>query len=613
VSQAQLAPDLDTRETTSPRHSTLIAGRQRHPLLIVAVLYCLLGVIPYWHLWNAGQTRFAGIGADVEEYAWFLQWVPSAIIHGHNPLFTDWGNYPFGANGVTNTSLPLLGVLAAPLTFATNVFVSVTAFFMLAFPLSALGGYALCRRFVVWRPAAFIGGLLYGFSPYMAGQGLGHLHLVFVPLPPLILLTFYEIATRSKRNRLWIVAAVLVILQFFISIEVLATTLVVAAIGLIVAFVLFPVEGRARLGPALTSLVKAGVVVAVVLVYPAWYFVSGPAHVSGVIQTTSLYRADLLGPVVPNSMLHAHVSAWTATTDTFAGALSENGSYLGIPLIILLIVGIVVLWRRVPIVRVVALVGLVTFILSLGSQLVVWHHVTPIPLPEALIDHLPLFDNAVTARYSLYVVLCAAVVLAVILDHTRSHYLSLDRPIQTIGWKRIAAWAVPVLLAVAVAVPLIPAWPYTLTTAQVPAYFRSPAVNAVPSGSVAVLYPSPSASNSTSELWQLASGLRFKMPAGHFVVPSPGNPPVLPPFRSTLMTTALIDLENGTPLAETPAMRAKLLTQLNAWNVRSVLVEPTGAKPELVIPYFEWLLGRPANSRQGGIQAWYRSPHGRWY
>jgi hypothetical protein len=536
--------------------------------------------------------------------------VPSAIVHGQNPLFTDWGNYPFGANGVTNISLPALGILASPLTFATDAFTSVTVLFILAFPLSALGGYALCRRFTTWRPTAFVGGLLYGFSPYMVGQGLGHLNLVFVPLPPLILLTFYEIATRRKRNRLWIVAAALMIFQFFISIEVLATTLIVGTIGLIIACILFPAEARERLGLVLTSLAKAGLVGALVLAYPAWYFVSGPAHVSGVIQTTSLYRADLLGSVVPDSMLHLNVPPWTATTDTFAGALSENGSYLGIPLIIVLVVGIISLWRRIPIVRVVALVGLASFILSLGPQLVVWHHVMPIPLPEALIDHLPLFDNAITTRYSLYVALSAAVVSAIILDRVHVHYLAVDR--SPAGRTRIAAWSVPALLAVAVAVPLIPAWPYTLTTDQVPAYFNSTAVNAVPTGSVAVLYPSPSASGSTSELWQLASGLRFKTPAGHFVVPSPGNPPILPPFHSTLTTTALIDLENGVPLAETPAIRSGILAQLDSWNVRSVLVEPTGVKPELVIPYFEWLLGRPPNSREGGIQAWYRSSHGHW-
>jgi hypothetical protein len=610
VTQAQLASDRTEAAVGTHRPTERLANRRSHPFLLVTVLYGALGAIPYWHLWNGGQTRFAGIGADVEEYAWFLQWVPSAVIHGHNPLFTDWGNYPFGANGVTNTSLPALGILASPLTFATDAFTSVTVLFILAFPLSALSAYALCRRFTTWRPAAFVGGLLYGFSPYMVGQGLGHLHLVFVPLPPLILLTFYEIATRRKRNRLWVAATALVILQFFISIEVLATTLVVAAIGLIIACILFRAEARARFGLVLTSLAKAGGVVAVVVAYPAWYFVAGPAHVSGLIQTTSLYRADLLGSIVPNSMMHLNVHSWTATTDTFAGALSENGSYLGFPLIVVLVVGILFLWRRLPIVRVIALVGLVTFVLSLGSQLVVWHHVTPIPLPEALIDHLPLFDNAVTTRYSLYVVLSAAVVLAIILDRVHAHYLAMDR--SPVGWTQFAAWVAPTLMAVAVAVPLIPAWPYSLTTDQVPAYFNSPGVDSIPTGSVAVLYPSPSASGSTSELWQLASGLRFKTPAGHFVVPSPGNPPILPPFHSTLTTTALIDLENGLPLAETPAIRARILAQLDSWRVRSVLVQPTGVKPELVIPYFEWLLGRPPDSRQGGIQAWYLPSHGHW-
>jgi hypothetical protein len=612
VPQAQLTPDRAETEVGTRRHADHRASRGSHPLVIVTVLYGALGTIPYWHLWNAGQTRFAGIGADVEEYAWFLHWVPSAIIHGHNPLFTDWGNYPFGANGVTNTSLPALGILASPLTFTTNAFTSVTALFILAFPLSALGGYALCRRFTSWRPAAFMGGLLYGFSPYMVGQGLGHLHLVFVPLPPLILLTFYEIATRRNRNKLWVLFAALVILQFFISIEVLATTLIVGAIGLVIGCVLFPSGVRDRLRPVVGSLAKAGSVAAVVLAYPAWFFIAGPAHVSGVIQTTSLYRADLLGPLVPNSMLQLNVPAWTATTDTFAGALSENGSYLGIPLIVMLVAGTVFLWRRVPMVRVVSLVGLAVFVLSLGSRLVVWHHVTPIPLPEALIDHLPLFDNAVATRYSLYVALSAAVVLAMVLDRIHGYYLTRDRGPQRAAWTRMAAWGVPILLSVAVAIPLIPAWPYTLTTAQVPAYFTSSAVNAVPTGSVAVLYPSPSAPGSTSELWQLASGLRFKTPAGHFVVPSPGHPAILPPFHSTLTTSALIDLESGTPLAETPATRAAILAQLASWKVRSVLVAATGAKPELVIPYFEWLLGRPPDSGHGGIHAWYRSSNGRW-
>ena len=91
-----------------------------------------------------------------------------------------------------------------------------------------------------------------------------------------------------------------------------------------------------------------------------------------------------------------------------------------------------------------------------------------------------------------------------------------------------------------------------------------------------------------------------------------GHPAILPGFHSTLTTTALIDLENGTPLPETPAVRAEILAQLDSWKVRSVLVAATGAKPELVIPYFEWLLGRPPDSRLGGIDAWYRSSHGRW-
>jgi hypothetical protein len=40
--------------------------------------------------------------------------------------------------------------------------------------------------------------------------------------------------------------------------------------------------------------------------------------------------------------------------------------------------------------------------------------------------------------------------------------------------------------------------------------------------------------------------------------------------------------------------------------VRAVLVQPAG-----VLPFFEWLLGRPPDSRSGGISAWYGSGDGR--
>ena len=88
------------------------ARRRWWPDALAALIYFVVSVVPYWGFWTAGGTRIAGKGGDVADEAWFLAWVPYALLHGHNPLVTDWGNYPLGVNGVANTSVPLLGWVA---------------------------------------------------------------------------------------------------------------------------------------------------------------------------------------------------------------------------------------------------------------------------------------------------------------------------------------------------------------------------------------------------------------------------------------------------------------------------------------------------------------------
>ena len=138
--------------------------------------------------------------------------------------------------------MPLLGVLGTPVTLAFGAFVTTTLFFTLAFPLSSLSAYVLISRWVRWRPAAFVGGLLYGFSPYLAAQGGSHLNLVFVPLPPLIFFILGQIAAgRARRAWMWgTVLALLCAAQFLISAEILVSTVVVGVIGLLIAAVVKP-------------------------------------------------------------------------------------------------------------------------------------------------------------------------------------------------------------------------------------------------------------------------------------------------------------------------------------------------------------------------------------
>lgn len=566
------------------------------PDAVVVVAYFALSAVPYWGFWTAGGTRIAGKGGDPSTDAWFLEWVCYALVHLHNPLVTDWGNYPYGVNGVANLSMPLLGVLGTPVTLAFGAFVTTTVFFTLAFPLSALSGYVLIRSWVRWRSAAFAGGLLYGFSPYLVAQGGSHLNLVFVPLPPLIFLVLVTI-TSGRPRRAWpwgTTLALLCVAQFLISAEILISTVIVGAIGLAVAAAVNRAAARDRWAFAARVIGIGSGVTAVLLAYPLWLLTAGPDRISGPVQRTSLYRGNLLAPLIPDSSMRFRVSGWLPLADTFSGSTSENGLYIGLPLLVLLIAGAIALRHR-PVMKVAALTTAAAFLMSLGSRLTVGRWTwTAVPLPEAALTHLPILDNTIAARYSLYVMLGAAVMFGLTVE-------ALRRNVRGSGvfGPGVAALACLALL------PLVPSWPYWTRVTQVPRYFSSSMVTAIPQGGVAVLYPFPAADDAIPMLWQVTAGLRFKTPGGRFVIPAPGSAGTPASGQQPLTGQVLGRLAGGQPPAATPALRAQLRAQLRAWDVRAILVQPTGLRPDLVMPFFTWLLGRPPDVRRGGISAWY--------
>ena len=169
--------------------------------------YVALSLVAYLPAWPGDPGRLVGyqcVCGDPVQQSWFLGWMPWALLHGHNPLFTNWIDYPIGANLGVNTEMPLLGLLAAPITFAAGSVASFSFLIWLAFPSSATAAFFVLRRWTRSNVASVCGGLLYGFSPYIVGQGFQHLNLSFVPLPPLIFMALYEVVVDQRsRPRRW--------------------------------------------------------------------------------------------------------------------------------------------------------------------------------------------------------------------------------------------------------------------------------------------------------------------------------------------------------------------------------------------------------------------------
>src|SRR2546425_477656 len=156
-------------------------GQRHGPALALYVAMSVGLFSSTW--WGSPRSHFIGVRGDPQLVMWFLSWTPHALTHGLNPLFTHHLNYPDGVNLMWNTLMPLAGVALWPITrvlgpvFAFNVLVT------LALPISAFAAYLALLRYVTHRSAAFIGGVLYGFSPYMINQAYGHANLILAPIP----------------------------------------------------------------------------------------------------------------------------------------------------------------------------------------------------------------------------------------------------------------------------------------------------------------------------------------------------------------------------------------------------------------------------------------------
>ena len=133
---------------------------------------------------------------------WFFSWPPFALAHGLTPLFTTYLDYPAGVNLMSNTSMPLVGTALSPVTSIFGPVFAYNTVESLALALSAWSAYLMIRRYVASDIAAGLGGLLYGFSPWMLGESLGHPHVTIAFLPPLIFMAIDEGIIRQRRRQM---------------------------------------------------------------------------------------------------------------------------------------------------------------------------------------------------------------------------------------------------------------------------------------------------------------------------------------------------------------------------------------------------------------------------
>jgi hypothetical protein len=551
----------------------------RRPALfaLYAFLFYLLLSIVLWGLPIGMQlaSRHVGMGGnDLRLYMWSFEWVPYAVSHGVDPFHTDLVYAPGGADLTWVTIMPGPALLLWPVTAAFGSLASVNLAMLLAPALAAWAGFLVCRRVTGSFWPSLAGGQLVGFTSYMAGQMYGHVNLVLIF--PAILGVYLVVRRAQGSLGRWTFIgsfALTVVGLFSISTELVATASLFGAIALLGAWA-FGGEARGRILRTGLETIAAYLLAAAVL-SPILLPAIREAPESPV-RFANKASVDLLSFVVPRRSILLGGERYATTTGDFTSNASEDGAYLGIVVIAMLVAFAIARWRHREtwlLLAFVAFVGL----LALGPVLHIGG-IERVGLPGAVLTNAPLLEHATPQRFSAYLWLPVGVIAAIWLASAHGPW----------AWPR---WVVAAVAAITL-LPLVNAPPRGKEVI-VPRFFTDGkfAEHLEPGE---IVFPIPTVKGDEM-VWQAVADFRFRMAQGYIG-------PIPEPYFGEGLSKGLA-LFHPAPYSPPPAVVDKYvqLHQVSAFvsSDRATpefadLLRKAGWRPERVEDVVIWRPAEPA-------------------
>jgi hypothetical protein len=569
------APPTDTVVEQPLDARTLPSGRWlrwRFDFAALAV-YVLGAVWVTGHGWIHPDARVLGLRrGDVHFNEWMLANAAHAVTHWENPFFSSLQNAPNGVNLMTNIGLQLLGLIVTPVTLIAGATISYLLLITVNLFATAYAWYfVLSRRLVSSRVAAFIGGLFCAFAPALISNSNGHPHITAQWLVPFIVWEVFALASRGRTLRHGVILGLLITAQVLISEEVLLMTAVgiAAALATYVAFRRKPAIAAIR--PFLSGLGIAAVVAAALCAYPLWMQFFGPLHRTGHPGGPNAYALKV-GSIV--AYAQQSIAGSTASVHGLTPNGSEQALFYGWPVVVLAVT-IVVWLRHEMIVRALAVAGVIGALLSIGTTFSWGAHRLPIPAPYALLQHVPIFDDVVVARFALITTAALGVLLAVATDHFLAREPSASGsglPLRLIGGGALLAALLP-LAPMPLPVVHRPAVPEFITSGDWKQY--------VPAGHTLVPLP---LDNYRSIQWGAAAGAGFAVPQGYFLGPTSPTDLSARWFVVPRPTAALITAvaAGQAPATVTDAQRRQAVADVAFWKAGALVLPKAGNSPEVL-------------------------------
>ncbi|WP_245677628.1 glycosyl transferase [Nocardia acidivorans] len=595
--------DRTVPKTVAPErtHRQRVAHRLRAARadLIVATGYLGLAVLVLSGQWlHTDRGYLIKSGQDQTMWEWFFAVTANKIAHLENPLGTVLQNYPDGVNMMANTAMFGVGV---PLTPVTLLF-GPTVTFVLVLTLGLFGTafawyWLFSRELVDSKLAAAVGGLFCGFAPAMISHANAHPNFVVLALLPLIALQLIRVARhmhaseevrRARRLRDAFVLGLLVALQIALGEEPLLIFALAFAVFAFVYYLHTPRAGLLALRTVLpTVLLAAGITLALTEI-PLWWQFFGPQS----------YRSIDHGP-----MQNDLKALFQFPSESLGGVLqhgqnvainpTEENSYFGWPLLLLVLMTAVFMWRE-RVVRAAVTVIVAGSVLSLGSTLLIGKRDTGITMPWHWFEEVPLLNSVLESRFTMAAIPAIAIMLAMGTQRALEYWR-----VSATDWRPLA-WFAAMTLA------LLPLTPTVLPVVQrpaTPAFFADGTVRQYVSHGSVVITPPPTAPDARALQWQTAADFEFPLAGGYFVGPTGTEKKGRygPDDRPTASLLIKAQHDNKVPVID-DAARAQALADLRYWQADVMVLPPTDNADALRMTV-DQLLGFPAR-RVDGVWLW---------
>ncbi len=575
---------------------------------MVGLLYLALGFALWGQAWRDGASTHSLCGCgDPALFLWFFQWPATALAHGHNPFYSTALFHPGGINLLAQTSVPGESLPLVPVTWIWGPVASLNVASTVTPALSAFFAFWALGRWVRWTPAAFLGGLLFGFSPFvLSSLAFAHLMTAALMLLPLILVVLDEILLRQRRAP-WTAGLALALLlfgEFFLSTEMLAITVMVIAGGIAIlvlaALVLDRAELRRRTPHALRGLAIGGALAVVLLAWPVWFALDGPAHLSGQIWPNVVQIGGYGWSAFTEAQYPKGSDVYIALGGYF-GPILGSSAYLGWGLLAVIVAGVAAFWRD-------RRLWFFTAVLALCVWCSIGHPPGSTWVPSAIFPRLPLLDDVIEQRFMAFGYLAAAVLLAIVLQHVHDAVTSWTAPgpagdgvrpsLTGVVVAGMAAAAVAAVALVPIAATFVPRLPFVMRPVVLPRWYEEVAPT-LPPGRVLLSYPVPFSGIQTAMAWQAVNRMSYSQAGGggpQGVAHRAGS--AAPGFRVISVLSLGFDRP---PATGRPSDYAAVRHALSVWQVNTVVVAAhspaipslqQGRDPTYAAAFFTGALGR---------------------